>query len=96
MTIDKHGVSALLLQRQPPPARYEAAWMMLHKFRRAMAMRCLSPKPSRHIIISAPEQQISLYAPDGHLSDAAIDLGFNLPNPLVTHKNVLPADRPRP
>src|SRR4029077_18932716 len=28
--------SALLLQRQLALARYETAWMMLHKFRRAM------------------------------------------------------------
>jgi transposase-like protein len=36
MTTDKRGVSALLLQRQLGLARYETAWMMLHKFRRAM------------------------------------------------------------
>jgi hypothetical protein len=36
MTTDKRGVSALLLQRQLALPRYETAWMMLHKFRRAM------------------------------------------------------------
>ncbi len=36
MTTDKRGVSALLLQRQFGLPRYETAWMMLHKFRRAM------------------------------------------------------------
>src|SRR5713226_10463084 len=36
MTTDKRGVSALLLQRQLDLQRYETAWMMLHKFRRAM------------------------------------------------------------
>src|SRR5215831_15473247 len=36
MTTDKQGVSALLLQRQLDLPRYETAWMMLHKFRRAM------------------------------------------------------------
>ena len=36
MTTDKRGLSALLLQRQLGLARYETAWMMLHKFRRAM------------------------------------------------------------
>jgi transposase-like protein len=36
MTSDKRGLSALLLQRQLALARYETAWMMLHKFRRAM------------------------------------------------------------
>lgn len=36
MTTDKRGVSALLLQRQLGLARYETAWMMLHKLRRAM------------------------------------------------------------
>ena len=32
MTIDKRGVSALLLQRQLGLRRYETAWMMLHSF----------------------------------------------------------------
>ena len=36
MTSDKRGVSALLLQRQLGLSRYETAWMMLHKLRRAM------------------------------------------------------------
>src|SRR5258708_19686897 len=36
MTTDKRGISALLLQRQLALERYETAWMMLHKFRRAM------------------------------------------------------------
>ena len=36
MTTDKRGVSALLLQRQFALRRYETAWMILHKFRRAM------------------------------------------------------------
>jgi transposase-like protein len=36
MTTDKRGVSALLLQCQFGLGRYETAWMMLHKFRRAM------------------------------------------------------------
>lgn len=36
MTTDKRGVSALLFQRQLGLRRYETAWMMLHKFRRAM------------------------------------------------------------
>jgi hypothetical protein len=36
MTTDKRGISALLLQRQLGLHRYETAWMMLHKFRRAM------------------------------------------------------------
>ena len=36
MTTDTRGVSALLLQRQLGLRRYETAWMMLHKFRRAM------------------------------------------------------------
>ena len=36
MTTDKRGVSALLLQRQLGLTRYETAWMMLHKLRRAM------------------------------------------------------------
>ena len=36
MTTDTRGLSALLLQRQLGLRRYETAWMMLHKFRRAM------------------------------------------------------------
>jgi transposase-like protein len=36
MTTDKRGISALLLQRQLGLRRYEPAWMMLHKLRRAM------------------------------------------------------------
>jgi hypothetical protein len=35
MTTDKRGISALLLQRQLGLQRYETAWMMLHKMRRA-------------------------------------------------------------
>jgi transposase-like protein len=33
---DKRGMSALLLQRQLALRRYETAWMLLHKLRRAM------------------------------------------------------------
>jgi transposase-like protein len=36
MTTDKRGLSASLLQRQLGLGNYETAWMMLHKFRRAM------------------------------------------------------------
>jgi len=36
MTTDKRGISALLIQRQLGLRRYETAWMMLHKLRRAM------------------------------------------------------------
>ncbi len=36
MTTDKRGVSAVLLQRQLDLSRYETAWMLLHKLRRAM------------------------------------------------------------
>src|SRR6516225_8005898 len=36
ITMDKRGVSALLLQRQLGLSRYETAWMMLYKLRRAM------------------------------------------------------------
>src|SRR5216117_3186120 len=43
MTTDKRGVSALLLQRQLGLRRYEAAWMMLHKFRRAMVNLAREP-----------------------------------------------------
>ena len=38
MTTDTRGVSALLLQRQLGLRRYETAWLMLHKLRRAMVI----------------------------------------------------------
>jgi transposase-like protein len=43
MTTDKRGTSALLLQRQLGIRRYETAWMMLHKLRRAMVNRSREP-----------------------------------------------------
>jgi transposase-like protein len=43
MTTDKRGISALLLQRQLALRRYETAWMMLHKFRRAMVNMMREP-----------------------------------------------------
>lgn len=43
MTTDKRGVSALLFQRQLGLKRYETAWMMLHKFRRAMVNSTREP-----------------------------------------------------
>jgi len=43
MTTDKRGVSALLLQRQLGLSRYETAWMMLHKLRRAMVSTTRDP-----------------------------------------------------
>src|SRR5213596_4009766 len=43
MTTDKRGLSALLLQRQFALRRYETAWMMLHKFRRAMVNLAREP-----------------------------------------------------
>ena len=43
MTTDKRGLSALLLQRQLALRRYETAWMMLHKFRRAMVNLAREP-----------------------------------------------------
>lgn len=43
MTTDKRGVSALFFQRQLGLSRYETAWMMLHKFRRAMVNSTREP-----------------------------------------------------
>jgi transposase-like protein len=43
MTTDKRGVSALLLQRQLALSRYETAWLLLHKFRRAMVNLAREP-----------------------------------------------------
>src|SRR5262245_34486219 len=43
MTTDKRGVSALLMQRLLGLSRYETAWMMLHKLRRAMVNAAREP-----------------------------------------------------
>ncbi len=43
MTTDTRGVSALLLQRQLGLRRYETAWMLLHKLRRAMVNAAREP-----------------------------------------------------
>jgi transposase-like protein len=43
MTTDKRGFSARLLQRQLALRRYETAWMLLHKFRRAMVNLTRAP-----------------------------------------------------
>jgi transposase-like protein len=43
MTTDKRGISALLLQRQLGLRRYETAWMMLHKLRRATVNAAREP-----------------------------------------------------
>ena len=43
MTTDKRGISALLLQRQLGLRRYETAWMLLHKLRRAMVNGAREP-----------------------------------------------------
>jgi transposase-like protein len=43
MTTDKRGLSALLLQRHLGIKRYETAWMILHKLRRAMVNRSREP-----------------------------------------------------
>jgi transposase-like protein len=40
---DKRGISALLLQRQLGLSRYETAWMLLHKLRRAMVNASREP-----------------------------------------------------
>jgi transposase-like protein len=40
---DKRGISALLLQRQLGLTRYETAWMLLHKLRRAMVNAVREP-----------------------------------------------------
>lgn len=43
MTTDKRGLSALLLQQQLGLSRYETAWMLLHKLRRAMVNAARDP-----------------------------------------------------
>ena len=43
MTTDKRGISALLLQRQLGLQRYETAWMLLHKLRRATVNTAREP-----------------------------------------------------
>jgi len=43
MTTDTRGISALVLQRQLGLRRYETAWMLLHKLRRAMVNLARAP-----------------------------------------------------
>lgn len=43
MATDKRGISALFIQRQLGLKRYETAWMMLHKLRRAMVNATREP-----------------------------------------------------
>ena len=43
MTTDKRGISALLLQRQLAIRRYETAWLILHRLRRAMVNAAREP-----------------------------------------------------
>src|SRR5262249_35319835 len=43
ITTAKRGISALLFQRQLGLRRYETAWMLLHKFRRAMVNLAREP-----------------------------------------------------
>ncbi len=43
MTTDKRGLSALRLQHQLGLRRYETAWMLLHKLRRAMGTLTRDP-----------------------------------------------------
>lgn len=43
MVTDKRGISALLFQRQMGLRRYETAWMLLHKLRRAMVNATREP-----------------------------------------------------
>lgn len=43
MTTDKRGIAALLLQRQLAIRRYETAWLILHKLRRAMVNAAREP-----------------------------------------------------
>ena len=45
MTTDKRGISALLLQQQLGLCRYETAWMLLHKLRRAMVNLGVGAQP---------------------------------------------------
>jgi hypothetical protein len=43
MVTDKRGASALWVQRQLALRRYETAWLMLHKLRRAMVNAARDP-----------------------------------------------------
>jgi ISXO2-like transposase domain/Transposase zinc-ribbon domain len=43
MTTDKRGISALLLQHQLALRRFETAWLLLHKLRRAMVNAAREP-----------------------------------------------------
>ena len=50
------GVSALLLQRQLGLSRYETAWMMLHKLRRAIDENAASPSAVEVVLAARKEQ----------------------------------------
>src|SRR5215472_4968394 len=56
MTTDKRGASSLLLQRQLGLGRYETAWMMLHKFRRAMVNLAREPLRGEVMMIHGLEE----------------------------------------
>ena len=68
MTTDTRGISAFLLQRHLGLRRYETAWMLLHKLRRAMVNLAREPgsllkQPDKQKRTSRPS--VSLASPAG-------------------------------
>ena len=74
ITNQKHGVSALGLQRVLGLGSYQTAWTMLHRFRRAMI------RPGRDLLNGIVEVDETYVA----IGDKAIPLGAKRRNPNIT------------
>ena len=74
ITNQKHGVSALGLQRVLGLGSYQTAWTMLHRFRRAMI------RPGRDLLSGIVEVDETYVA----IGDKAIPLGAKRRNPNIT------------
>jgi len=66
------GVSALQLQRQLGLARYETAWVMLHKLRRAMGREAL------RFGVDPPLDQLAPLGEDADLAFLRVDVQANM------------------
>ena len=74
ITNQKHGVSALGLQRVLGLGSYQTAWTMLHRFRRAMI------RPGRDLLTGLVEVDETYVA----IGDKAIPAGAKRRNPNIT------------
>ena len=66
---DKRGISALLLQRQLGLRRYETAWMLLHKLRRAMVNSARQPLYGRR----GNRRHLGRWGATGHPRESPIE-----------------------